>query len=78
MTDLTTRYAERYRRNDEHNLDIEGASIRRNDTDWWRDRHRAMAAAHLQVAREHTAKEMALMPVPDAPWAYPPDGEDAW
>lgn len=78
MTDLTSRLVERYQRADERNLDIEGASKGRADTVWWREQHRSMAAAHRELAEWHTAKEMALAPTPDAPWVYPPAGEDRW
>lgn len=78
MTDLATRYAERYQRNDDANLEVESATVGRSNVDWWRTRHEAMAEAHREAARWHTSKALALAPAPDAPWVYPPAGEDAW
>lgn len=76
--ELEARYLIRFLAADDYTLTVESASVHRGDKPWWAERHRAMAAAHLQAAREHTAKELALRPAPDNAQAYPADGGDLW
>lgn len=77
--DLDDRYLTRFLEADKLTLKVESAAAHQGgDSPWWAERHRAMAAAHLKAAREHTAKELALLPAPDNAQAYPPGGGDRW
>ncbi len=78
MTPLETRYAERFARNDEHNLDIELRAVpaeKQRQAEY--DKRTAMAAAHRAEAVRQTAAAQKLRPEGER-LVYPPEGEDAW
>lgn len=78
MNELETRYAERFARNDEHNLDIELRAVTHGDLRAEEyARRTALAAAHRAEAVRQTAAAQKLRPEGER-LQYPPEGEDAW